>query len=298
MTELFDPAHSSPSSSRSRLAAMSESATRGLRRIPLRSWPLAARDTLKTLFRRLWSLVKLVLSRMRQLIVKAWRLAVLAAVQIWQWMKALWAAVRRSPAMQGVFLAGFAMAAAGLLAAANETTAKAIAERQAEDLRYSLSQVVPDKVHDNDLADDLATITDSIEGHLSVFRAKRGNAVKAAAFEMVGQGYGGAIKLLLGINSEGQLLGVRVLSHSETPGLGDKIEEQKSDWILGFDGLSIGNPPADSWKVKKDGGQFDQFAGATISPRAVIATIKRGLAFFARNKTKILSPEKATRETG
>ena len=298
MTEFYDPTHSGPSSLRSRLAAIYGSVTRALRRIPLHSWFRTARDTLKTLFRRLWTLVKRALSRATRLIVKVWRRAILASVQIWQWMKTLWGAVRLSPAMQGVFLAGFAMAAAGLLAGANETTAEAIAERQAEDLRYSLSLVVPDKVHDNNLADDLATVTDTVEGELAIYRARRGATVTAAAFELTGYGYGGAIKILFGLDAEGRLLGVRVLSHSETPGLGDKIEEKKSAWILGFDGLSLGNPPADRWTVKKDGGQFDQFAGATISPRAVVATIKRGLEFFARNKIKILSPERAKKETG
>ena len=116
MTEFYDPTHSGPSSLRSRLAAIYGSVTRALRRIPLHSWFRAARDTLKTLFRRLWTLVKRALSRATRLIVKVWRRAILASVQIWQWMKTLWGAVRLSPAMQGVFLAGFAMAAANFQA--------------------------------------------------------------------------------------------------------------------------------------------------------------------------------------
>ena len=93
---------------------------------------------------------------------------------------------------------------------------------------------------------------------------------------------------MLGIDADGRLLGVRVLAHHETPGLGDKIESKKNDWILRFTGLSLGNPPPERWKVKKDGGQFDQFAGATITPRGVVRAIRSGLDFFAANKASLI----------
>jgi len=203
----------------------------------------------------------------------------------------LFAALRRfggRPEMQGVLLGVFAMGAAFFLATANLGTREAIAERAAEDLRYSLSQVVPAAHHDNNLAGDVGALQDKIEGQISFHRARMGKKVTAVAFEMIGPGYTGGIKVLLGIDTEGRLLGVRVLSHAETPGLGDKIEVQKSDWILGFDGLSLGNPPVAMWKVKKDGGQFDQFSGATITPRAVVDAIRRGLELFRRNRGKLL----------
>lgn len=205
------------------------------------------------------------------------------------------------PEMHGLLLGAFAMAAAFLLGSANLSTQGAIAERAAEDLRYSLSQVVPAEVHDNNLATDTAKLTDAKEGSVSFHRARMGNKVEAVAFEIIGQGYGGSIQVLLGIDTTGKLLGVRVLSHSETPGLGDRIEQQKSDWILGFDGLSLGNPPVAMWKVKKDGGRFDQFSGATITPRAVVAAIRRGLELFQRDRDQFLDiaqkPAK-TKETG
>jgi electron transport complex protein RnfG len=112
--------------------------------------------------------------------------------------------------------------------------------------------------------------------------------VTAVAYEIFGTGYAGEMKLMLGIDREGKVLGVRVLAHKETPGLGDKIEVKKGDWILRFDGLSLGNPPLERWKVKKDGGQFDQFAGATITPRGVLTAIRSGLEFFAANKAKLI----------
>lgn len=205
------------------------------------------------------------------------------------------------PEMHGALLGAFAMASAFLLGTANLSTQDAIAERAAEDLRYSLSQVVPAEIHDNNLASDTGKLTDAKEGRIAFHRARMGRKVEAVAFEIIGQGYGGSINVLLGIDTSGRLLGVRVLSHAETPGLGDKIEQQKSDWILGFDGLSLGNPPAAMWKVKKDGGRFDQFSGATITPRAVVAAIRRGLELFQRDRDQFLDivkkPGKA-KETG
>jgi electron transport complex protein RnfG len=96
---------------------------------------------------------------------------------------------------------------------------------------------------------------------------------------------------MLGVDPQGHLLGVRVTSHKETPGLGDKIEEKKGDWILRFTGLSLGEPAIDKWKVKKDGGQFDSFAGATITPRAVVGAIRRGLDFFAIHREQMLEKQ-------
>ena len=81
---------------------------------------------------------------------------------------------------------------------------------------------------------------------------------------------------------------LRVVTHRETPGLGDKIEVAKDDWILGFNGLSLGNPPAEQWQVSKDGGRFDAFSGATITPRAVVQAIAGGLRFFNGHRTELL----------
>ncbi|MCB2100268.1 MAG: electron transport complex subunit RsxG [Rhodobacterales bacterium] len=199
-------------------------------------------------------------------------------------------AVKGSPGLHGLLLALFALACTGLLAAADRGMRAEIAQRAADDLQASLSQVVPDALHDNDLSTARATLRDPAEGPVEVYRAHKGGAVVGVAFQMIAKGYGGDIRLLLGVDADGRLLGVRVLSHAETPGLGDKIETAKSGWALGFDGLSLGNPPVDRWKVKKDGGRFDQFSGATITPRAVVAAVRRGLEFFARQKAVILAP--------
>jgi len=91
------------------------------------------------------------------------------------------------------------------------------------------------------------------------------------------------------VDINGKVLGTRVISHSETPGLGDKIEIQRNNWIESFIGLTLGNPPISKWKVKKDGGQFDQFTGATITPRAVVRAVKQGLEFFQQHRTELLA---------
>jgi electron transport complex protein RnfG len=95
--------------------------------------------------------------------------------------------------------------------------------------------------------------------------------------------------MLVGIYHSGKLAGVRVIDHKETPGLGDKIDVKKDDWILQFEGLSLGNPPASKWKVKKDGGEFDQFTGATITPRAVVAAVRQSLEYFRKHRDELFA---------
>jgi electron transport complex protein RnfG len=107
-------------------------------------------------------------------------------------------------------------------------------------------------------------------------------------FKVNERGYAGDIQVLMAVDSEGRTLGVRVLKHAETPGLGDKIEVKKDDWIKSFDGKSLGDPAPEKWGVKKDSGIFDQFAGATITPRAVVKAVKGGLDFYADHRQEIL----------
>ena len=191
---------------------------------------------------------------------------------------------------QAMLLGGFSTLAAALLVAGNLATKAAIVERQQEDLQNSLSQVIPAERYDNNLLQQPLQLEDAAGNPVTVFRGTRGMQVSALAWEITGQGYAGEIHLILGMDAAGEILGVRVLSHAETPGLGDKIEAQKSDWILGFNGLSLGDPPAEQWKVKKDGGRFDQFSGATITPRGVVQAIKQGLSFYQAHRTELLNP--------
>lgn len=189
----------------------------------------------------------------------------------------------------GTFCLGFGI----VLALSDLITVDDIAARAMEDKINSLSQVLPAELHDNNpVADaiDLKLEHKPGEHHeaFTVYRAMKGGKVTGMAYEIRGVGYAGTMKLMLGVDTEGKVLGVRVLAHKETPGLGDWIEVKKGDWILRFAGLSLGNPPVEKWKVKKDGGQFDQFAGATITPRGVVKAIREGLEFFAANREKMM----------
>ncbi|MCR8547478.1 electron transport complex subunit RsxG [Salipiger sp. P9] len=208
------------------------------------------------------------------------------------------AALRRSP---GLVLGAFSLCTALILAAADDLTRAAIAARAAEDLHASLAQVLPPAQPEADPTAQTRRLEDAEEGSVPVYLATEAGQIRAVAFELTGYGYGGAIRVLMGLAADGTILGVRVLSHAETPGLGDKIETAKSDWIQGFDGRSIGAPGPEGWKVRKDGGVFDQFSGATITPRAVVSTVHRGLALFERHRPELLAPVTAspsTRETG
>lgn len=189
---------------------------------------------------------------------------------------------------QAALLGGFATMAAVLLVSGNMLTREPIAERQKEDLLASLAQVMPEQLFDNDLLQQPLLIN-SGEQPLTVYRGTLQNRVSALAWEISEQGYAGEIRLILGVNPKGEILGVRVLSHAETPGLGDKIEPERDDWIFEFNGLSLGNPVASLWKVKKDGGRFDAFSGATITPRAVVKAIHDGLEFFEQHKSALLN---------
>ena len=106
---------------------------------------------------------------------------------------------------------------------------------------------------------------------------------------MAPDGYAGPISIVIGLSRDGDILGVRVISHVETPGLGDKIEITKSKWVLSFDGKSLDNLTLEQWAVKKDGGVFDQFAGATITPRKVVQAIRRGLEFYRAHQAELLN---------
>ena len=183
----------------------------------------------------------------------------------------------------GAFCLGFGV----MLAITDQVTAKDIAARALEDKVNSLSQVIPATIHDNNPVNDAVSMQDAHGKELTVYRATKDGKVTGVAYEIHGSGYAGEIKLMLGVDAEGKVLGVRVLAHKETPGLGDKIEVKKGDWILRFANLSLGDPPVDKWKVKKDGGQFDQFAGATITPRGVVGAIRGGLEYFAAHKAQM-----------
>ncbi len=190
--------------------------------------------------------------------------------------------------IHGVILGAFCLGFGVVLAATDMVTSAPIAQRALEDKQNALAKVIPPTIHDNVPVTDTITLTTHEGKELTVYRATRQGRVTGVAYQIEGSGYAGEIRLMLAVDAEGKVLGVRALAHKETPGLGDKIDVIKSDWITRFTGLSLGNPAPEKWKVKKDGGQFDQFSGATITPRGVVTAIRRGLEFFAENKTQLL----------
>lgn len=191
-------------------------------------------------------------------------------------------------AIHGVILGAFCFGFGAVLAVTDRLTAADISARALEDRQASLSQVIPAAMHDNDPVADAIAMRNAEGREITVHRARRAGRITGVAYEIHGSGYAGEMRLMLGVDADGRVLGVRVLAHRETPGLGDKIEVKKGDWILRFAGLALGDPPAERWKVKKDGGDFDQFAGATITPRGVVGAIRGGLDFFAAHKTELL----------
>lgn len=194
--------------------------------------------------------------------------------------------LRGGLAYQGILLGAVALLTSAALALAARLTGPDIAAAEARDLQQSLAQVLPGQ-YDNDLLKDSLTLPGP-DGEVMVYRARRAGRVEAVVFRVTGKGYAGPIACIMGVDREGRLLGVRVLAHKETPGLGDKIEPAKDGWINAFAGKSLQAPPPDEWAVKKDGGVFDQFSGATITPRAVVKAVKGGLEFFAREQHRLL----------
>lgn len=187
----------------------------------------------------------------------------------------------------GLSLAFFAFISVVLVALTDKLTASKIEENKAMMLLNALHEIAPENTFDNDLAASKIILTAQETGFARdtpVYLATLNNQPATAIFEVTTlKGYSGAMTLLIGVNAKDKTLtGVRVVQHKETPGLGDKIETRKSPWILDFDGKSLSNPDIDAWAVKKDGGEFDQFTGATITPRAIVNLVKSTL-FFADN---------------
>jgi len=187
-------------------------------------------------------------------------------------------------------LGGIGMLASMALVITDVETRDYIAEAKAAEQRVFLNQVMPSSLYDNDPLKETLTLADpETKKDVLFYVARKEKQVVATAYKVFGYGYSGEIALIMGIDRDGKVLGVRVLSHKETPGLGDKIEVSKGKWIFSFDGKSSQTPDNAGWRVKKDGGIFDQFTGATITPRAIVKAVKQGLDFFNVHKTEIMN---------
>ena len=201
-----------------------------------------------------------------------------------------------------ILLGLIALLGTALLAGVNELTHERILEQEKRRVLQQLNAIVPTTLYNNDLLEDIIEVKDEVSfrhpAPVTVYRARMdGQPVAVMMIVTAPDGYNGDIRLLAGIDVAGTILGVRVVSHRETPGLGDPIEVEKSDWILGFAEKSLGNPETDGWAVKRDGGQFDQFTGATISPRAVVRTVHNTLLYFEANRELLFAPPLITEPT-
>jgi electron transport complex protein RnfG len=210
----------------------------------------------------------------------------------------------RNPApilISGLLLGAFGVLGAGLVGLSHEGTAERIARNERQALLDQLHVLVPERDIDNKLLSDVIEVSDvELLGTETtrVYRARRdGKPVAAVLSPVVTRGYSGPIQLIVAIRADGSLAGTRVLAHRETPGLGDKIDAERSSWILGFAGRSLDDPPVAGWKVKRDGGEFDQFTGATVTPRAVVRGVKSALEYFAAHRDQLFI-EVARAETG
>jgi electron transport complex protein RnfG len=193
-----------------------------------------------------------------------------------------------------VLLALFAALTTSVIAGTYLGTRDRIAEARRAAEQRALFEIVPPARHDNDLLADTLPVGPTAVGlrlrnDKRIFIAReRGEVVAVILPVNAPDGYSGNIELIVGINRDGSVAGVRALQHRETPGLGDKVDLKKSDWVLDFAGRSLGDPSVEQWAVRKDGGVFDQFTGATITPRAVITAVKRSLEYFEDNRERLL----------
>lgn len=202
-------------------------------------------------------------------------------------------AARRSMRAAAI-LALVAAFAFGLVALVHEATRDQIAAAERVRSLARFDAVLGGTHYDNDLLADVVAVHDAellgTTAAVTIYRARRqGRIVAIVLAPTAPGGYSGPIHLLVGIARDGRVLGVRVTEHRETPGLGDAIETRRSPWILGFDGRSLQDPPAGHWRVRKDGGEFDQFTGATITPRAVVAAVAGALLYFERHREALLA---------
>ncbi|WP_221798410.1 electron transport complex subunit RsxG [Oceanobacter mangrovi] len=209
-------------------------------------------------------------------------------------MKELLASIRKNAIGLGLF----AVVTAGAIAVAQVGTADRIEHNLKLAQAKALNEIVPLGSYDNDLLADTVAVDERFNQQLlgpigekaRIHIARQDGKIKTLILPVVApDGYTMEIGMLVGVNADGTVAGVRVISHRETPGLGDKIDLKKSNWVSEFEGKSLAQTGEDKWAVKKDGGVFDQFTGATITPRAVVGAVKHALMFFQQHQTQLLN---------
>jgi len=188
----------------------------------------------------------------------------------------------------------FSLVASAALSISYFLTKTPIEESDARAKRMFLNQVVPSNLYDNNLVKDTISVEPNAlignKKNIDIYRAKKNNQVIAVIIETIApDGYSGEIKTLVGVDQKDKILGVRVITHKETPGLGDYIEVDKSHWIKNFNLKSLDEMGEKEWAVKKDGGDFDYVSGATITSRAVIKSTYKSLLYVKENKKRLFA---------
>ena len=209
--------------------------------------------------------------------------------------------ILRHVSSSAAILAAFAVVGTALLAATYLVTRPIIAETEKQAKLALIGQILPNTLYDNNILKDAALLPPSRELGNSeptpVYRAVKEGKPSAAVLEVIApDGYSGKIRMIVAIKTDGEVSGVRVVTHNETPGLGDYIEIAKNRWIRIFEGKSLANYADQDWKVKKDGGKFEHMAGATVTPRAVVKAVHKSLKYFAANQDNIFSLPANTQE--
>jgi electron transport complex protein RnfG len=209
--------------------------------------------------------------------------------------------IARSTLQTAINLVFFAVLGTAILASTFFMTHDAIVKSEEAEKLKLIMQIVPAQLFDNDIIQDTLHIPASellgTDDTTVAYRARLKGEPSAVVLESVApDGYSGKIALILAVRANGELAGVRVVAHKETPGLGDYIELPKSPWIRGFDGKSREVYKDADWKVKKDGGQFDYMAGATITPRAVVKAVNKALVYFGENRDKLFAASEQKKE--
>ena len=198
----------------------------------------------------------------------------------------------RNMIISAIVLALFAITGTFFVSYTYENTIDRISKNKRQALLKAFHVLISPADHDNDIFTDIKQVTDKnllgSKKPVNVYRARKNDKPVAVIINSVApDGYNGKIELLVAIKYSGVLAGVRVVDHKETPGLGDAIEENRSDWITKFKLLSLTNPDKKGWAVKRDGGEFDQFTGATITPRAVVKAVYNTLSYYKEHRDTI-----------
>lgn len=191
-------------------------------------------------------------------------------------------------------LALLALLAGALVTSTERWTRDRIEGNQSLQTLRQLNRVLPPDLYDNDLhRDRIELLAPQVLGSrepLPAWRGRLEGRPSAAVLTVVApNGYNGPITMLVALRPDGRIIGVRVTEHKETPGIGDAIEDTRSDWILGFSGRSLQQPPEGRWRLTVDGGDIDHISGASMTSRTITSALRRTLAWFAANQEQVFA---------